>query len=171
MESPPAFCTVTETIANLANAKIAQGQIPAPYHHHKAVANTMPEPPIMTECLQDSSDQHWYWVCLQGIQHVTTYNKYYKSPGLSKPKHWNGMEDASKTTAATLQQLAKEVVLHPTTTSSATCPARAQLSPPTIQHQVLQATRASPDNTGCLPLEYADVFMDNFILLIQGPIE
>ena len=50
MESPPAFCPVTETIADLANAKIAQGYIPAPYHCHKAVANTMPEPPVMTEC-------------------------------------------------------------------------------------------------------------------------
>ena len=58
MESSTAFSMVTETIADLANAKIAQGHILAPYHHHKAVANTMPEPPIMTECLQDSSDQH-----------------------------------------------------------------------------------------------------------------
>ena len=51
MESPPTFCTVTETIADLANAKIAQGYIPAPYHRHEAVANTMPETPTMTECL------------------------------------------------------------------------------------------------------------------------
>ena len=27
MESPPTFCTVTETIADMANAKIAQGYI------------------------------------------------------------------------------------------------------------------------------------------------
>ena len=58
MESPPAFCTVTETIADLADAKIAQGYIPAPYHRHEAVANTMPEQPTMTECLQYSPDQH-----------------------------------------------------------------------------------------------------------------
>ena len=58
MESPPAFCTVTETIADLANAKIAQGYIPAPYHRHEAVANTMPEQPTMTECLQYSPDHH-----------------------------------------------------------------------------------------------------------------
>ena len=58
MESPPAFCKVTETIADLANTKIAQGYILAPYHCHKAVANTMPKQPTMTECLQYSPDQH-----------------------------------------------------------------------------------------------------------------
>ena len=51
IESSPAFCTVTETIADQANAKIAQGYILAPYHCHKAMANTMPESPIMTACL------------------------------------------------------------------------------------------------------------------------
>ena len=40
-----------------------------------------------------------------------------------------------------------------------------------MQHLVPQATRASPVDTGCPPLEYVDVFMDNFILLTQGPIE
>ena len=58
IESPPTFCMVTETIADLANAKIAQGYIPAPYHCNEAVANTMLETPIMTECLQDSPDPH-----------------------------------------------------------------------------------------------------------------
>ena len=58
MESPPTFCTVTETTADLANAKIAQGYIPAPYHRHEAAANTMPETPTLTECLQDSPDPH-----------------------------------------------------------------------------------------------------------------
>ena len=90
---------------------------------------------------------------------------------LNSPNQSTGVEDASKTTAATLQELAEEVVLHPTATSSATCPARAQLSPPTMQHLVLQATRVALNNTGCPPLEYVYVFMDNFILLTQGPIE
>ena len=40
-----------------------------------------------------------------------------------------------------------------------------------MRHLVRQATRASPDDTGCPPLEYVDVFMDDFILLTQGPIE
>ena len=54
MESPPTFCMVTETIADLANAKIAQDYIPAPYHRHEVVANTLSETPTMTECLQVS---------------------------------------------------------------------------------------------------------------------
>jgi hypothetical protein len=58
MESPPAFCMVTETIADLVNAKIAQGYNPALYHCHKTMANTMPEPPIMIKCLDYTSDQH-----------------------------------------------------------------------------------------------------------------
>ena len=81
------------------------------------------------------------------------------------------MEDTSKTSAATLRQLAEEVVLHPTTISSATCPGRAQLALPTMRHLVPQSTRASPDDTGCPPLEYVDVFMDDFILLTQVLIE
>jgi hypothetical protein len=108
---------------NLANTMIAQGFILAPYYCHKAVANTIHEPPIMTECL------------------------------------------------ATLRQSAEQVVLHPTTTSSVTCPGRAQLSLPTMRHLVPQAIRASPGDTGCPPLEYVDVFMDDFILLTQGPVE
>jgi hypothetical protein len=52
------FCMVTETIADLANAKIAPGYILAPYDCHDAVANTSPEPPILTELLQYSSDLH-----------------------------------------------------------------------------------------------------------------
>ena len=58
MESPLTFCTVTETIADLANAMIAQGYIPAPYHCHEAVTNTTPEIPTMIECLHDSPDPH-----------------------------------------------------------------------------------------------------------------
>ena len=34
-----------------------------------------------------------------------------------------------------------------------------------------QAPRASSDDTGCPPLEYIDVIMDDFILLTQGPPE
>ena len=81
------------------------------------------------------------------------------------------MEGAGKTSAATLQQSAEKVVLHPTTTSSVTCPGRVQTSQPTMRHLVLQATRASPDNTGFPPLEYVDMFMDDFIPLTQGPIK
>ena len=90
---------------------------------------------------------------------------------MDSPNQSTGMEDASKTSAATLQQPAEEVVLHPTATSLATRPGRAQLSLPTMQHLVLQATRASPDNMGSPLLEYVDIFMDNFILLTHGPIE
>ena len=170
MESPPAFCTVTETIADLANAKIAQGYIPAPYHRHEAVANTMPEQPTMPECLQYSPDQHTetgdaYKISSTSLPTTNTTSL------LGSPNRSTGMEDTSKTSAATLRQSAEEVVLHPTTTSSATCPGRAQTSLPTMRHLVPQATRASPDDTGCPPLEYVDVFMDDFILLTQGPIE
>ena len=146
MESPPAFCTVTETIADLANAKIAQGYIPAPYHRHEAVANTMPEQPTMPECLQYSPDQHTetgdaYKISSTSLPTTNTTSL------LGSPNRSTGMEDTSKTSAATLRQSAEEVVLHPTTTSSATCPGRAQTSLPTMRHLVPQATRASPDNT------------------------
>jgi hypothetical protein len=87
------------------------------------------------------------------------------------PNQSTGMGVAKKTFSATLQHLAEGVVLHPTTTILATCSGRVQLSLLTMQHLVLQATRASPGNTRCPPLEYADVFMDNFILLTQGPVE
>ena len=40
-----------------------------------------------------------------------------------------------------------------------------------MQHLVLQATRVALNNTGCPPLEYVYVFMDNFILLTQGPVK
>jgi hypothetical protein len=43
IESPPAFCTVTETIADLGHSKIVQGYNPAPYQYHKAMANIKPE--------------------------------------------------------------------------------------------------------------------------------
>ena len=81
------------------------------------------------------------------------------------------MEDAGKSSTATLDEPAKEAVLHPTTTSLATYPGRTQLSQPTIQHIIPQTTRASPDNMGSPLLEYVDIFMDNFILLTHGPIE
>ena len=45
MESSPAFCTVTETIDDLANIKIAQGYIPALYHCHKAMVYTVRKQP------------------------------------------------------------------------------------------------------------------------------
>ena len=170
MESLPAFCTVTETIADLANAKIAQGYIPAPYHYHEAVANTMPEQPTMAECLQYSPDQHTG----SGDAYKTssTYLPTTNTTSLlGSPNQSTGMEDTSKTSAATLQQLAEEGLLYPTTTSLATCPGRAQLSLPTMWHLVQQARRAFPDNTGCPPLEYVDIYMDDFILLTQGPIK
>ena len=81
------------------------------------------------------------------------------------------MGDAGTTSAATLRQSAEEVVLHPTTTSSATCPGTAQLSRLTMRDFKPQAPRASSQDTGGPPLEYVDVFMDDFILLTQGPPE
>ena len=135
MKSPLVFCTVTETIADLAKAKIAQGYNLASYYCHEAMANTMPEPPIMTECLKHSPDQH------------TSTGDAYKTSSTSlpmtnitslpdSPNKSTGMEVASKKSAATLQQPAEEVVLHPTSTSLATFPGRAQLSLPTIWHLV-----------------------------------
>ena len=82
------------------------------------------------------------------------------------------MGDAGMTPAAILRQSAEEVVLHPTTTSLATCPGAAQLSQPTMRDFKPQAPRASSHDTGDPPLEYVDVFMDSdFILLAQGPPE
>ena len=73
--------------------------------------------------------------------------------------------------AATLRQSAEEVVLHPTTTSLATCAGTAQLSQPTIWHFRPQTPRASSHDTEYPPLEYVDMFMDDFILLTQGPLK
>ena len=170
MESPPTFCTVTETIADLANAKIAQGYIPVPYHRHEAVANTMPETPTMTECLQDSPDHHKDTgdACDTFITPTPTTNT--TSPPYSSNRS-TGMRDADTTSAATLRQSAEEVVLHPTTTSSATCLGTAQQSLPTMRPFQPQTPGASSHNTGNPPLEYVDMFMDNFILLTQGPLE
>ena len=169
MESPQTFCTVTETISDLANAKIAQGYILAPYQCHEAMANTMLDIPTMTECLQDSPDPHTDTgdACDTFITSTPTT---YTTSTLYSPNQSTGMGDAGTTSPATLQQLAEEVVLHPTTTSSATCPGTAQLPLPTTQPFKLQTSRASLDNTGGPPLEYVDVFMDNLILLTQGVI-
>ena len=94
MESPPTFCTVTETIADLANTKIAQGYIPASYHRHEAVANTTPQTPTMTEWNGMSAGlsrpTHGYWRCPRHICLIYTYDDHYKSPVLPKAKHWNG---------------------------------------------------------------------------------
>ena len=79
------------------------------------------------------------------------------------------MEDAGKSSTATLDEPAKEAVLHPTTTSLATYPGRTQLSQPTIQHIIPQTTRASPDNIGSPSLGYVYLFMDDFILLTTPP--
>ena len=105
MESPPTFCTVTETIADLANAKIAQGYIPAPYHHHKAVANTIPETPTMTECLQDSPDPHTGTGDAHDTFITCTPTANTTSPPYS-PNRSTGMGDAGMTSAAILQQSA-----------------------------------------------------------------
>jgi hypothetical protein len=82
---------IAETIVDLVYAKIAQGYIRALFHCHEAMLNTTPEPPIMAECLHDSSDQHICTgnECIQDIHYIYTYRKYYKSPGLSNLKHWN----------------------------------------------------------------------------------
>jgi hypothetical protein len=121
MGSPPAFCTVTGTIADLANAKIAQGYIAALYHPHKAMANTMPEQPTMTECLQYSPDQHTEAGDAHKKSSKSTPMTNTTSP-MDSPKQSTGMEDTSKTSAATLRQPAEEVVLHPTNTSLVTSP-------------------------------------------------
>ena len=171
MESPPTFCTVTETIADLANTKIAQGYIPASYHRHEAVANTTPETPTMTECLQDSPDPHTDTGDAQDISVTSTPTTNTTSPPYS-PNRSTGMGDAGMTPAAILRQSAEEVVLHATTTSSAICPGIAQLSRPTMRDFKPQAPRASSQDTGGPPLEYVDVFMDSdFILLTQAPPE
>ena len=120
MESPPTFCTVTETIADLANAKIAQGYIPAPYHRHEAVAYTAPEIPTMTECLQDSPDPHTDTGDACDTFITSTLISSTTSPPYSSNRS-TGMGDAGTTSAATLPKSAEEVVLHPTTTSLATC--------------------------------------------------
>ena len=167
MESPPTFCTVTETIADLANAKIAQGYIPAPYHRHEAIANTTPEIPTMTDCLQDSPDPHTDTGDAYDT-FVTSTPTTNTSSLLYSPNPNPGMRDAGTTSAAILRQSAEEVVLHPTTTSSATCPGTAHILQPTMRHFTSQTSRASSHDTGGPPLEYIDVFMDSFILLTQG---
>ena len=45
LESPPTFCSITETIADLANARIQLGHTPQPTHRHETVANTAPPSP------------------------------------------------------------------------------------------------------------------------------
>ena len=88
---------------------------------------------------------------------------------LYSPNQNTGRGDASTTSAVTLQQLAEEVTLHPTSNSLATCPGAVQLSQPTIWHLRLQTPRASSDDTGGPPLEFVEVFMDNSILLTPPP--
>ena len=101
MESPPTFCTVTETIADLANAKIAQGYIPAPYHRHEAIANTMPEIPRTTECLQDALGPHMDTGDAYDTSVTSTITTNTTSPPYS-PNRSTGMGDASTTPAAVL---------------------------------------------------------------------
>ena len=60
MESPSAFCTVTETIGDLANAKITQGYILALYHCHKA----------MTLCSYCHTASKAYYLASQDIMQV-----------------------------------------------------------------------------------------------------
>jgi hypothetical protein len=100
LESPPTFCTVTETIADLANKKIVSGYLPKPQHRHEALANTRPN----------------------------------ISPTTALPQA--GVVDI-------LQQV--PVIKRPN-----------QKTPP-------------PATLG--PLEHVDVFMDDFILSTQGPME
>ena len=71
MESPPTFCMVTETIADLANTKIAQGYIPASYHRHKAVANTTPQTPTMTEWNVCRTLQTHTWILERPRTHLS----------------------------------------------------------------------------------------------------
>lgn len=90
VESPPTFCMVTETIADLVNAKIAQDYIPGLYHCHKAMADTMPEPPIMIKCLQYTSDQHTGTGMPSRHTSHLYQQKILQVPALAKLKHWNG---------------------------------------------------------------------------------
>ena len=80
------------------------------------MANTMPEPPILTGCMQDSPAQHMgagdaYKTSSTSIP-MTNISSLLDSLSQS-----TGMGDTNTTSAATLRQLAEEVVLHPTTTS------------------------------------------------------
>ena len=129
----------------------------------------MPDTPTMTECLQDSPDHHTDTgdACDTFITPTPTTN----TTSLPySPNQSTGMGDTGMTSAATLRQLAEEVVQHPTTTSSATCLGTAQQSLPTMRPFQRRTPRASSHNTGDPPLEYVDVFMDDFILLTQGPL-
>ena len=78
-----------------------KGYILAPYHCHEAVANTMPQPPVMTECLQYSPDQHMGTgdAYKTSITYLPTTNT---TSLLDSPNQSTGLEDAGKTPAATL---------------------------------------------------------------------
>ena len=120
MESPPAFCMVADTVSDQANDRIAQGYILGLCHFHKAMANPMPEPPKMAECLQHSSSQHMgtgdaYKTSITSISTSNTTNP------LDSPNQSTRVGYANKASAAALQQLAGEVAMHPTTTSLPTC--------------------------------------------------
>ena len=112
---------VTGTIADLAYTMFAQSYILAQCHSHKAVANTKPETPTMTDCLQHTPDPL--------TNTGDTFNTFITPPSIAKtinplyfPNQSTGMVDSGTTSAVTLQQPAEKVVLHPTTTSLATCP-------------------------------------------------
>ena len=97
---------LSQTIADLANTKIAQGYIPAPYHRHEAVANTTPEQHTMTECLQYSPDQHTGTGDAYKIS-STSLSTTYTTSLLGSPNRSTGMGDTSRTSAATLRQSAE----------------------------------------------------------------
>ena len=78
------------------------------------------------------------------------------------------MAGANKTTTATFQQLAKEIVIYSSTTSVTTCHSEAQMPQLIVQHLALQ-TKGPLLTTHAAPPEYIDVFMDNFIILTQPP--
>ena len=101
MESPPTFCTVTVTIADLANALIAHGYIPASYHRHEAVTNTTPQTPTMTEWNGISADPHTDTGEAQDISITSTPTTNTTSPPYS-PNRSTGMGDAGTTSAAKL---------------------------------------------------------------------
>ena len=78
-----------------------EGYILATYHCHEAVANTIPQPPVTTECLQYSPDQHMGTgdAYKTSITYLPTTNT---TSLLDSPNQSTGLEDAGKTPAATL---------------------------------------------------------------------
>ena len=106
----------------------------------------MPDIPTMTECLQDSPDPHTNTGDARDTLIAVTPMTNNTIP-LYSPNQSTGRGDADMTSAATLRQSAEEVVLHPNTTSSATCLGTAHLPLPSMRPFKPQTPRVSSDDT------------------------